>query len=114
MGHQTGRGPRVVVVSYALTDDQVVFRIPEDNEIRGYACGRRITLNVSWASEGVRTEVVVAGVGFLPEHEAELSASVDLVDEWPSGISTHLLCLDLAVIEGTQSARCDVVGADGG
>ncbi|GAA3636755.1 hypothetical protein [Microlunatus ginsengisoli] len=103
-----------MVVRYALTDDRVVFRIPEYNEICQYACGRRITLDVSLECDGVRTEVVVTGVGFLPEHEAELLGSVELAEEWPSGIATHLICLDLAVIEGTQSARFDDVGSGEG
>ena len=36
LGYQTGRGPRAVVVSYAVTDDQVVSRVPEYNEIGQY------------------------------------------------------------------------------
>ena len=92
-----------MVVSYAVTDDQVVFRLPEYNEIRQYAPGRQITLNVSWvcASSHIRTELVVTGIGFIPEHQASLLAAVDFVEGWPPGISTQLMCLDLAAVEGT-------------
>ncbi len=108
MGHQTGRGPRAVLVSYAVTDDQAVFRLPEYNEICQYAPGREITLNVSGVSADTRTEVVVTGIGFVPEHHATLLEAVDLVEDWPSGISTHLICLDLAVVEGRiQRGCCD-------
>ena len=102
LGHLTGRGPRAVVVNYAVTDDQVVFRLPEYNEICQYAPGREITLNVSCVCASSRTEVVVTGVGFVPDQQADLLKCVDLVEEWPAGISTHLICLDLAVVEGTE------------
>src|SRR4051794_20112217 len=39
LGHLTGRGPRSTVVGYTVTDDQVVFRLPEYNEICQYAPG---------------------------------------------------------------------------
>ena len=103
LGHQTGRGPRAVVVSYAVTDDQVVFRLPEYNEICQYAPGRPITLSVSSVCAGTGTEVVVTGVGFIPEDQGQLLKTVDLVEEWPPGISTHLVCLDLAAAEGSTT-----------
>lgn len=101
LGHLTGRGPRSTVVGYALTNDQVVFRLPEYNEICQYAPGRPITLSVSCvASTHARTEVVVTGVGLVPELQKELVEAVDLLEAWPPSVSTHLICLDLAVIEG--------------
>jgi hypothetical protein len=104
-----------VVVRYAVTDDQVVFWLTEYNEICQYAPGRQITLNVSSVRAGTRTEVVVTGVGFAPEHDADLLSAVDLVEEWPPGIATHLICLDLAVVEGaTRHVRCGGFGAVGG
>ena len=39
LGYQTGRGPRAVAVSYAVTDDQVVSLPPEYNEIFQYGPG---------------------------------------------------------------------------
>jgi len=110
LGHQTGRGPRAVVVSYAVTDDQVVFRLPEYNQICQYAPGREITLNVTSVCANTRTEVVVTGIGFVADHQADLFGSVELVEEWPPDISTHLICLDLAVVEGTQRVRSSDAG----
>lgn len=102
LGHLTGRGPRSTVVGYAATDDQVVFRVPEYNEICQYAPGRPITLSVDCGGAGThsRNEVVVTGVGRTPERQEDLGEAVDLLEEWPSSVSTHLICLDLAVIEG--------------
>ena len=103
------------MVRYAVTDDQVVFRFPEYNEICQYARGRQVTLNVSSVRDGTRTEVMVSGVGFVPEHEADLSSAVDLGEEWPPGVATHLICLDLAVVEGAaQHVRCGMFGPVGG
>lgn len=103
-----------MVVSYAVTDDQVVFRLPEYNEICQYAPGREITLSVSCVGAGTRTEVVVTGVGFVPEDQVDLAEAVDLVEEWPPGVSTHLICLDLAVVEGTERDESGDVGSNAG
>jgi hypothetical protein len=102
------------VVGYAATDDQVVFRVPEYNEICQYAPGCPITLSVDCGGVGThsRTEVVVTGVGHPPELEEDLAEAVDLLEEWPSSVSTHLICLDLAVIEGgtvVEYASCGPV-----
>ncbi len=103
-----------MVVSYALTGHQVVFRLPEYNEICQYAPGSEITLSVSGVGASTHTEVVVTGVGFVPDAQADLVEAVDLVEEWPAGVSTHLICLDLAVVEGTERAGSgDVVSGTG-
>jgi hypothetical protein len=44
----------------------------------------------------------------------DLLKCVDLVEEWPAGIATHLICLDLAVVEGTESVRSGEVGSVAG
>ncbi|HEY5787615.1 MAG TPA: pyridoxamine 5'-phosphate oxidase family protein [Microlunatus sp.] len=102
LGHLTGRGPRSTVVGYAVADDQIVFRLPEYNEICQYAPGRPITLSVSRAaaSTHARTEVVVTGVGLVPEHQENLGEAVDHLEVWPPSVSTHLICLDLTQVEG--------------
>lgn len=100
--HETGRGTRAVVVSYAVTDDQVIFRFPEYNEICQYVLGRLVTLHVSGTCSNtrMRTEVVVTGVGHSGESEADLTGAVDLIEQWPSGMATHIICLDLDDIVG--------------
>ena len=44
------------------------------------------------------TEVVIAGIGHLPE--ARIAPVVDYPEDWPPGISTHLVCLDLVNLVG--------------
>ncbi len=76
--------------------------MPEYNEICQYAPGRPITLSVDGGGAGShsRTEVVVTGVGHIPERQEDLAEAVDLLEDWPPSVSTHLICLDLADIEG--------------
>jgi hypothetical protein len=102
LGHQTGRGARTVVVNYAVTDSQLLFRLPEYNEICQYAPGREITMSVCSLSDNhTSTEVVVTGVGYLEDDRAHGAGSVDLTEHWPTGVSTHLMCLDLADVHGS-------------
>ena len=96
----------MVVVNYAVTDDQIVFRLPEYNEICQYALGRLVTLNVSGTCSNtwLRTEVAVTGIGHFPESDADLPDTVDLAEHWPPGIATHIMCLDLSDIGGSARA----------
>ena len=111
--HHTGRGPRAVVVNYAVTDDQVVVRLPEYNEICQYALGRLVTLNVSGTCSNtwMRTEVSVTGVGHFARTEAQLPDAVDLAEHWPAGMATYIMCLDLSDIQGSARASSNVVAS---
>ena len=105
LGHQTGRGTRAVVVNFAVTDGQLMFRLPEYNEICQYAQGRQITMSVGAVStnEDTSTEVVVTGIGYLAEDQTRVADHSDLAEAWPTGVSTHLLSLDLADVHGSTS-----------
>ena len=39
LGYLSGRGPRSVVVSYAVADDEILMRVPDYNDIAQYAPG---------------------------------------------------------------------------
>ena len=104
LGHQTGRGARAVVVNYAVTDGQLLFRLPEYNEICQYAQGRQITMSVcDMSTNDTSTEVVVTGVGYLDDDQARVTDRLDLAEHWPTGVSTHLMCLDLVDVHGSTS-----------
>ena len=108
LGHQTGRGAREVVVNYAVTDGQLLFRLPEYNEICQYAWGRQITMRVcALSANDTATEVVVSGVGYLDDDQAFGAGDIDLAEHWPNGVSTHLMCLDLADVHGSTNADLD-------
>jgi len=93
------------VVSYAVTDQQIVFRLPDYNEIVHYAPGERVTLEV----EGVRPVVgdfeTVSVTG-----EAELATGDDQTelpeahfeDQWPAGVRTSVLCLPMTEVSGFE------------
>jgi len=52
LGYIGGRGARSVVVSYAVTDDQILFLVPAYNEITQYVPGKQVTLQVAGESSG--------------------------------------------------------------
>jgi len=114
LGHQTGRGHRAVVVNYAVTDDQLVLRLPEYNEICQYALGRLVTLSVSGTCSNtrLRTEVAVTGVGHFPDGAPDLPDTVDLAEHWPDGMATHIMCVDLSDIEGSARASRKLARSD--
>lgn len=100
LSYQTGRGPRAVVLSYAVTDEEVRFLLPEYNEICQYAPGRQIAMRVSALDpDDSITEVVIAGIGHFPE--ARIARMVDYPEDWPPGISTHVVCLNLVNLVGS-------------
>ena len=81
-----------------------MFRVPEYSEIYQYARGRRIVMKVYETDPGgTSTRVVVTGVGYLDENQASDAGYIDPAEHWPTGVSTHLMCLDLADIHGTTS-----------
>ena len=61
LGYQTGKGPRSVVVSYAVAGDQILVRLPDYNDIVHYAPGSEVSLDVDGTPAAHRETVVVTG-----------------------------------------------------
>lgn len=102
LGLTTGRGWRSTVVTFAATDAEVVFRLPDYNPISQYAYGRWLSLQVSSTDpDRTRTEVVVTGTGYLPDDPDALARTVDLSEDWPLWVATRIVCLDLAGVRGS-------------
>ncbi|MET0695515.1 MAG: pyridoxamine 5'-phosphate oxidase family protein [Propionibacteriaceae bacterium] len=104
LAYPTGRGPRSVVVSYAITGHQIMFRLPDYNDIVHYAPGERVTLEVDGvhAPAGDFETVLVTGEAQLAgEHSPEL-AGTEFVEEWPAGVRTSVLCLPMTKVEGFE------------
>ena len=109
LGYQSGRGPRSVVVSYAIAGDEVLVRVPDYNDIAQYAPGTRVTLAVDGTVEPTVPggpaieEVSVAGVaehaGQADQPEVE---SVRFDESWPTGIKTSVVSLPLTQLTGVQ------------
>jgi hypothetical protein len=100
----TGRGPRSAIMIYGLTDQQMVFQIPEFSEVLQHSHGRRITFTVESAPPAPRHghRVTVSGVAYRADlsDQQDLIDSVDLPEQWPAGITTRVMCLDLVEVEG--------------
>ena len=103
LSHLTGRGPRAVV-SHASPTTRSSF-CAEYNEICQHAPGRQITMRINALTTTTFTELVVTGIGHLAENRAGIAGPVDLPEHWPAGVSTHLVCLDLADLEGSIRLR---------
>ena len=102
----SGRGPRAVVVSYALAGDQIMLRVPDYNDIAHYAPGAEIRLEVSDDVPAGSEEVSVVGTAALADRaQAPLIEQADFEEEWPSGIATAVVCLPLTTVEGYETAN---------
>jgi hypothetical protein len=103
LGYPTGRGPRSVVVRYAMTDGDIVFRLPDYNDIVHYAPGEDITLEVDGPSapRGDFETVIVRGRAERAHaHQQPVEAAFD--EQWPSGVSTTVIRLPMTEVEGFE------------
>jgi hypothetical protein len=107
LGYIGGRGPRSVVVSYAVTDDQILFLIPAYNEIMQYVPGKQVTFQVAGESSGPAPRyydtVSVTGTANLPRLEqAPIVRRTNFVEFWPSDVTTSVICLPMGKLEGNE------------
>ena len=107
LGYICGRGPRSVVVTYAVTDDQIMFLVPAYNEITQYVPGKQVTFQVAGESTGPAHRhddtVTVTGTANLPRLEqTPIVRRTSFVEHWPSDATTSVICLPIAELEGTE------------
>jgi nitroimidazol reductase NimA-like FMN-containing flavoprotein (pyridoxamine 5'-phosphate oxidase superfamily) len=107
LGYIGGRGPRSVVVSYAVTDDQILFLVPGYNEITQYVPGKQVTFQVAGESSGPAPRyydtVSVTGTANFPRLEqASIVRRTNFVELWPSDVTTSVICLPMAALEGSE------------
>ena len=107
LGYIGGRGARSVVVSYAVTDDQILFLVPAYNEITQYVPGRQVTFQVAGESSGPTPRyydtVNVTGTANLPLLEqAPIVRRTNFVELWPPEVTTTVICLPMAALEGRE------------
>ena len=107
LGYIGGRGPRSVVVNYAVTDDQILFLIPAYNEVTQYVPGKQVTFQVSGESSGPAPRhydtVRVTGTANLPRLEqAPIVRRTNFVELWPPDVTTSVICLPMAAVEGIE------------
>jgi hypothetical protein len=104
LGYQSGRGPRSVVVSYAVAGDQVLVRLPDYNDIVHYAPGAEVSLDVDGGTPAAHRETVtVTGTAELAETDKRpLIDQAAFQEDWPADVRTSVLCLPLNTVEGFE------------
>ena len=106
LGYIGGRGPRSVVVTYAVTDDQILFLVPAYNEVAQYVPGKQVTLQVAGECGGPARyydRVSVTGTANLPRvDQAPIVRRTSFMEFWPPGVSTSVICLPMAELEGNE------------
>lgn len=104
LAYTSGRGPRAVVVSYAMADEFIVVRLPDYNDIVHYAPGAVVSFEVEDVTETVAgvESVSVLGTAALVRPGDDLAAS--LAESWPEGVVTSVIALPLTAVEGYERA----------
>jgi hypothetical protein len=104
LGYQSGRGPRSVVVSYAVAGDQVLVRLPDYNDIVHYAPGAEVSLDVDGGTPAAHRETVtVTGTAELAETDQRpLIDQAAFQEDWPADVRTSVICLPLNTVEGFE------------
>jgi hypothetical protein len=94
LGYQTGRGPRAVVVLYAVAADQILMRLPDYNDIVHYAPGEQVTLEVAGAvtpTGDLGTVTVTGRAQILGSGQVDIESDAVFVEPWPEGVSTSII-----------------------
>ncbi|MFL6064670.1 MAG: hypothetical protein ACJ72G_08375 [Friedmanniella sp.] len=101
MFYQSGRGPRAVVVTYALDGDGVLVRLPSYNELLQYSRDAETTLEVDevCSPSGRSATVLVTG---KPHICCPRSTALSCLEHWPHGVPTTVLKLPLTDVRGSE------------
>jgi hypothetical protein len=107
LGYIGGRGPRSLVLTYAVTEDQILFLVPAYNEVTQYVPGKQVRLQVAGECSGPAPRyydtVSVTGTANLPRDEqASIVRRTNFVEFWPPGVATSVICLPMAELEGSE------------
>jgi hypothetical protein len=102
MSYQSGRGPRSVVVNYALDRDAVLVRLPDYNELLQYSRDAETTLAVDepCTPSGCAATVLVTGTTHSCHPCPTALRALD--EHWPDSVPTTVLRLPLTRVRGTE------------
>lgn len=96
LDYRTGRGPRSLVVRYAVRADTVLVRVPTYNDLLQYAPGESVTLEVDdRLGPGQFEKVVVTGTASLVDRDPDAMA-----EDWPAGLATKVIGVPIQAIDG--------------
>lgn len=102
LDYETGRGCRSVAVLYAVADGQILFRLPDYNEIVHYAPGEQVTLEVDGArvvSDHPLTMNVTGTAALLESGQISVSCEDLFEESWPAEMSTRIIGLPLTTVQ---------------
>jgi hypothetical protein len=102
-----GRGARSVVVTYAVTGNQLLFLVPAYNEITQYVPGKQVTFQVAGESSGPAPRrydtVSVTGTANLSRlAQAPMVRRTNFVELWPPDVRTSVICLPTVNLRGRE------------
>ncbi len=100
LGYDSGRGPRSLVVSYAIADDAIMMRLPDYNDAVHYAPGAEVRLDVDGPAPDGRDAVRVIGTAIRTDDD--LSAPNPFAEEWPQGVATSVVRVPMTRVEGLE------------
>jgi hypothetical protein len=101
LGYLSGRGPRHVVIAYALDGQAILMRIPDYNEMAHYVPGRWVTLDVTgFTADDAIEQVRVTGHASVCD-DTDAGNLSRLPDQgWPDDLSTVLVSVPLQMMSG--------------
>ena len=101
LSYHSGRGPRSVVVRFAVANGRVLIRLPDYHEALGYADDQTVSLTADRQPDGgARPEpLTITGTAHVSDSRAPGPVEEALDERWPAGVSTHLLTLLLSTTE---------------
>ena len=101
LGYLSGRGPRNVVIPYALSGHAIVMRIPDFNEMAQCVPGQQVTLDVTgFASDDAIERVEVTGQASVCESGPVVDLSGLPDDGWPDDLRTTVVRVPMEKISG--------------
>ena len=102
--YQTGCGPRCLAVTYALSGDYILLRLPEYNDVTHYAPERPVLLEVSDAHDTLQVRGVAHVAG---RRHVGLVDQASFPEPAPTGIAVRVICIALDDVEAVPSAQQD-------
>ena len=97
LGYRTGRGPRSVVVSYSVSEGNLLMPVPDYNDASRYAVGSAVSFDVDgWDDGGAFAAVHLNGTGRATGRTAPAGS-----DELGSRPRVAVVSLDLEELHGT-------------
>ena len=101
LDYQTGRGFRSVVVMYAVAGDQILFRVPDYNDIAHFASGEQVTLEVDAPQSTPQHPLTLCVTGrarLLRADQLPVPPDQLFQEPWPAGVATSIIGFPMEIV----------------